>query len=98
MVARSTRSKLRPDTLMQDRITDRSAKTSCDARPDHTLGQVLCRNGCACLIKCRLQHRNSRGVIKVRFSRRHSALLAGALTVPIIARAGARTVTGAIKK
>ena len=36
MVARSTRSKLRPDTLMQDRTTDSSTKTSCDARPDHT--------------------------------------------------------------
>src|SRR5260370_14093461 len=39
MMARSTtRSNQRPDTLMQDRKADRSMKTSCDARPDHTLG------------------------------------------------------------
>jgi hypothetical protein len=41
MMARSTtRSNQRPDTLMQDRRADRSIKTSCDARPDHTLGQI----------------------------------------------------------
>src|SRR6266567_2733599 len=35
MVARSTtRSNQRPDTLMQDRKSARSTKTSCDARPD----------------------------------------------------------------
>jgi hypothetical protein len=38
MVARSTRSNQRPDTLMQDRRADSSTKTSCDARPDHTCG------------------------------------------------------------
>src|SRR5215468_8941551 len=39
MMARSTnRSNQRPDTLMQDRRADRSMKTSCDARPDHTFG------------------------------------------------------------
>jgi zinc-finger binding domain of transposase IS66 len=38
MVARSTRSNQRPDTLMQDRRADRSTKPSCDARPDHTSG------------------------------------------------------------
>src|SRR5713226_262483 len=39
MVARSTtRSNQRPDTLMQDRKSARSTKTSCDARPDHTKG------------------------------------------------------------
>ena len=38
MVARSTtRSNQRPDTLMQDRIR-RIEETSCNARPDHTLG------------------------------------------------------------
>ena len=34
MMARSNRSKQRPDTLMQDRNADRSTKFSCDARPD----------------------------------------------------------------
>src|SRR6516162_6530883 len=38
MVAQSTRSNQRPDTLMQDRRADRSTKPSCDARPDHTFG------------------------------------------------------------
>jgi hypothetical protein len=38
MTARSNRSNQRPDTLMQDRYTDRSRKFSCDARPDHTSG------------------------------------------------------------
>jgi hypothetical protein len=39
MMARSSnRSNQRPDTLMQDRKADRSMKTSCNARPDHTLG------------------------------------------------------------
>src|SRR5262249_3224835 len=28
----------RPDTLMQDRTSATSAKSSCNARPDHTLG------------------------------------------------------------
>ena len=37
MVAQSTCSNQRPDTLMQDRRADRSTKPSCDARPDHTL-------------------------------------------------------------
>jgi hypothetical protein len=35
MMARSTRSNQRPDTLTQDRLC-RSTKTSCNARPDHT--------------------------------------------------------------
>src|SRR5262245_15354921 len=40
MMARSTkRSNQRPDTLMQDRISPNSKKSSCNARPDHTLGQ-----------------------------------------------------------
>src|SRR5712691_10759167 len=40
MMARSTtRSNLRPDTLMQDRICQVD-ETSCNARPDHTLGQT----------------------------------------------------------
>jgi hypothetical protein len=39
MVARSTRSNQRPDTLMQDPRADRSTKPSCDERPDHTVGQ-----------------------------------------------------------
>jgi hypothetical protein len=39
MMARSiTRSNQRPDTLMQDRICQVD-ETSCNARPDHTLGQ-----------------------------------------------------------
>src|SRR5215831_14757246 len=39
MMARSTkRSNQRPDTLMQDRISPNSNKSSCNARPDHTLG------------------------------------------------------------
>src|SRR5262249_19138811 len=43
MMARSTtRSNQRPDTLMQDRKADRSMKTSCDARPDRTLGHERC--------------------------------------------------------
>src|SRR5882672_1035043 len=38
MMARSTtRSNLRPDTLMQDRICQVD-ETSCNARPDHTSG------------------------------------------------------------
>jgi hypothetical protein len=41
MVARSTRSNQRPDTLMQDRRADRSTKPSCDARPDHTFGVTI---------------------------------------------------------
>src|SRR5580704_9005223 len=40
MMARSTtRSNQKPDTLMQDRTSARSTKPSCNARPDHTLGQ-----------------------------------------------------------
>src|SRR5712664_4178533 len=40
MMARSTtRSNQRPDTLMQDRICQVD-ETSCNARPDHTWGQV----------------------------------------------------------
>jgi hypothetical protein len=40
MKARSTtRSKQKPDTLMQDRASARSTKPSCNARPDHTYGQ-----------------------------------------------------------
>jgi hypothetical protein len=40
MMARSTtRSKQRPDTLMQDR-TCRIEETSCNARPDHTFGLI----------------------------------------------------------
>ena len=40
MMARSTtRSNQRPDTLMQDRICQVD-ETSCNARPDHTLGQA----------------------------------------------------------
>jgi hypothetical protein len=38
MMARSSCSKQRPDTLMQDRNADRSTNFSCDARPDHTNG------------------------------------------------------------
>ena len=38
MMAGSTRSNQRPDTLMQDRIA-RIEETSCTARPDYTLGQ-----------------------------------------------------------
>src|SRR5436309_4513294 len=39
MMARSTtRSNQRPDTLMQDRTSANSTKSSCNARPDHTLG------------------------------------------------------------
>ena len=39
MMARgTTRSNQRPDTLMQDRICQVD-ETSCNARPDHTLGQ-----------------------------------------------------------
>src|SRR6516162_9828787 len=38
-MARSTkRSNQRPDTLMQDRISPNSKKSSCNARPDHTFG------------------------------------------------------------
>ena len=42
MMARSTRSKQRPDTLMQDRIC-RIDETSCNARPDHTFGSKAVR-------------------------------------------------------
>src|SRR4029450_2744405 len=38
MMARSTRFNQRPDTLMQDRHRQ-TAELSCNARPDHTLGQ-----------------------------------------------------------
>src|SRR5215471_17502525 len=52
MMARSTtRSKQRPDTLMQDRIC-RIEKTSCNARPDHTSGSLatfLARSPDVCL-------------------------------------------------
>ena len=37
MMARSNRSKARPDTLMQDQ--KQSVETPCDTRPDHTSGQ-----------------------------------------------------------
>ena len=37
MMAGSTRSNQRPDTLMQDHIRQ-IEQPSCDARPDHTLG------------------------------------------------------------
>jgi hypothetical protein len=37
MMARSSRSKQRPDTVMQDRI-NQVEETSCIARPDHTVG------------------------------------------------------------
>jgi hypothetical protein len=41
MMARSTNcSNQRPDTLMQDRNANRSAKPSCNARPDHTFGST----------------------------------------------------------
>src|SRR5215467_9079828 len=41
MMARSTTcSNQRPDTLMQDRTSAHSTKSSCNARPDHTLGHV----------------------------------------------------------
>src|SRR6476661_7430863 len=40
MVRSTTRSNQRPDTLMQDRICQVD-ETSCNARPDHTLGQKL---------------------------------------------------------
>src|SRR5882762_211794 len=41
MMARSTtRSNLRPDTLMQDRICQVD-ETSCNARPDHTCGSMI---------------------------------------------------------
>jgi len=41
MMARSTtRSNQRPDTLMQDRICQLD-EASCNAWPDHTLGQTL---------------------------------------------------------
>ena len=39
MMARSTCSNQRPNTLMQDRICQVD-ETSCNARPDHTLGQT----------------------------------------------------------
>src|ERR1700704_3467881 len=46
MMARSTtRSNQRPDTLMQDRICQ-VEETSCNARPDHTLGVKLRRTQC----------------------------------------------------
>src|SRR5215467_9650751 len=39
MMARGTRgSNQRPDTLMQDRTSAHSTKSSCNARPDHTFG------------------------------------------------------------
>jgi len=39
MMARSTKcSNRRPDTLMQDRTSANSTKSSCNARPDHTFG------------------------------------------------------------
>jgi hypothetical protein len=39
MMAGSTKcSNQRPDTLMQDRTSPNSTKSSCNARPDHTVG------------------------------------------------------------
>src|SRR5262249_19359736 len=39
MMARSTKgSNQRPDTLMQDRTAANSKQSSCNTRPDHTLG------------------------------------------------------------
>ena len=39
MMARSTKgSNQRPDTLMQDRTSPNSEKSSCNTRPDHTFG------------------------------------------------------------
>ena len=38
-MARSKRSNQRPDTLMQDRLPPDPASPTCNARPDHTLGQ-----------------------------------------------------------
>ena len=43
MMARSTRFKQRPDTLMQGHHRQ-FAEPSCDARPDHTLGQTQTTN------------------------------------------------------
>jgi hypothetical protein len=40
MMARSTCSKRKPNTLTQDRISQRPPKASCTARPDHTLGHL----------------------------------------------------------
>jgi hypothetical protein len=40
MMAGSTCSNQRPDTLMQDRIA-RIDETSCTARPDHTFGSIV---------------------------------------------------------
>jgi hypothetical protein len=46
MMARSTtRSNQRPDTLMQDRLCQVD-ETSCNARPDHTLGSIATEMGC----------------------------------------------------
>ena len=39
MMARSTCSNQRPDTLLQDRICQVD-ETSCNARPDHTSGHI----------------------------------------------------------
>jgi hypothetical protein len=53
MMARSTtRSNQRPDTLMQDRICQVD-ETSCNARPDHTLGQTEKKlSASICLPRC----------------------------------------------
>jgi ABC transporter substrate binding protein len=41
MMARSTKgSNQRPDTLMQDRTSANSEKSSCNTRPDHTFGSI----------------------------------------------------------
>ena len=40
MMARSTCSNPKPNTLTQDRISQRRQKASCTARPDHTLGSL----------------------------------------------------------
>jgi hypothetical protein len=45
MMARSTCSNQRPDTLMQDRICQVD-ETSCNARPDHTFGSIAAEMGC----------------------------------------------------
>ena len=48
MMARSTCSNQRPDTLMQDRICQVD-ETSCNARPDHTFGSTAAAEACVSL-------------------------------------------------
>jgi len=76
-MARSTnRSNQRPDTLMQDRNANRSTKPSCNARPDHTLGQTAKSSRRAFVFRSAPESR-PRGSSPFEHRRQHGAPLLG---------------------